>query len=87
MLVGYDPDEPVTVPLTVLRADPSLGAALPPEHAAKLALSQPHAMITEIDNATHLIHSEIHTSDTYLSHLRAAISNAFGMVNDDNTTA
>ena len=87
MLVGYDPDEPVTVPLTVLRADPSLGAALPPEHAAKLALSQPHAMITEIANATHLIHSEIHTSDTYLSHLRAAISNAFGMVNDDNTTA
>jgi hypothetical protein len=43
MFVGYDPDEPVTVPLTVVRADPTLGAALSTEQAAKLALSQPHA--------------------------------------------
>jgi pimeloyl-ACP methyl ester carboxylesterase len=78
LLTGYDPDEPVNVPLTVLRADPALGAALPPEHAAKLALSQPHATITEIANATHLIHSEFHTSDTYLSHLREAINSSFG---------
>jgi hypothetical protein len=34
-------------------------------------------VITEIANATHLIHSEIHTSDTYLSHLRA-VNTAFG---------
>jgi hypothetical protein len=56
----------------------ALGAALSPEHAAMLAQSQPHATITEIANATHLIHSEIHTSDTYLSHLRAAITSSFG---------
>jgi pimeloyl-ACP methyl ester carboxylesterase len=77
LLVGYDPDEPVTVPLTVVRADPALGAALPPEHAAKLALSQPHATITEVANATHLIHAETHTAAAYLDHLRSAIAAAF----------
>jgi hypothetical protein len=77
MLVGYDPDVPVTVPLTVLRADPALGAALSPGHAALLAASQPHASIIEVANATHLIHSEFHTSDAYLTHLRAAVDSAF----------
>jgi pimeloyl-ACP methyl ester carboxylesterase len=77
LLVGYDPDAPVSVPLTVLRADPALGAALSPDHAAKLAASQPHATIVEIANATHLIHSEFHTSDAYLTRLRAAIDTAF----------
>jgi pimeloyl-ACP methyl ester carboxylesterase len=77
LLMGYDPDEPVTVPLTVLRADPALGAALPPDHAARVAASQPHATIIEVANATHLIHSEIHTSAAYTRHLQAAIDRAF----------
>jgi len=77
LLVGYDPDVPVTVPLTVLRADPALGVALSPEDAAKLVASQPHATIIEVASATHLIHSEIHTSDAYVARLRTAIDEAF----------
>jgi esterase len=76
-LIGYDPDKPITVPVTILRADPALGAALPPDHADKVAVSQPHAVIFEIAGATHLIHSETHTSGVYTEHLRAAINKAF----------
>jgi hypothetical protein len=34
-------------------------------------------MVTEIANATQLVHSEIHTSDSDLAHLRAAINTSF----------
>jgi esterase len=76
-LVGYDPDEPIARPLTILRADPAFGAALPPDQAGRLAASQPHATITEAAGATHLIHADTHTVDAYLAHLRAALNTAF----------
>jgi pimeloyl-ACP methyl ester carboxylesterase len=73
-LSGYEPDTPVKVPLTVLRADPAMGAALSPEHADRLQRANPHATIAHIVGATHLIHDEIPTAPTYLAHLRNALA-------------
>ena len=77
MLQGYNPLDPVTVPLTILAADPALGAALAPEHVTALSAAHPSASLIEIDRATHLIHTETPTYTTYLAHLRNAIATAF----------
>jgi pimeloyl-ACP methyl ester carboxylesterase len=75
-LSGYEPDTPVKVPLTVLRADPAMGSALFPEHADRLQRANPHANIELIVGATHLIHDEVPTAATYLTHLRNALANS-----------
>jgi pimeloyl-ACP methyl ester carboxylesterase len=74
-LSGYDPDTLVNVPLTVLRADPSLGAALFADHAERLHSANPHADVELVVGATHSIHAEVPTSATYVALLQSALAN------------
>jgi pimeloyl-ACP methyl ester carboxylesterase len=73
-LSGYEPNTPVKVPLTALRSDPAMGAALSPEHADRLQRTNPRATIEHIVGATHLIHDEVPTAAMYLAHLRKALA-------------
>jgi pimeloyl-ACP methyl ester carboxylesterase len=73
-LSGYKPDTLVEVPLTVLRADPVLGAALFPDHAERLRRANPHARVELVVGATHNIHGEVPTTATYLALLQSALA-------------
>jgi pimeloyl-ACP methyl ester carboxylesterase len=81
-LLGYEPETPVKVPLTVLRSDPTLGAALLPEHSDRLQTANPHADIICVIGASHDIHGEVPTSAEYLALLQKTLASASALLTD-----
>jgi pimeloyl-ACP methyl ester carboxylesterase len=57
-LIGADPEVPLGCPTLVLRADPSLGAALTADDEARFLTTNPGAVVTVVDGASHLIHDD-----------------------------
>jgi pimeloyl-ACP methyl ester carboxylesterase len=68
-LAGWDPERPVPVPLTILRADPALGAALTPDQAESFVDANPQAVVVEIPGAPHGIREHAATASRYLDEL------------------
>lgn len=72
---GWDPDTPIAVaPLTVLRADPTLGAAFLPTDVERFRSAAPHARIVEMTGAPHGIHTFRAAVERYLSELEAVLA-------------
>jgi pimeloyl-ACP methyl ester carboxylesterase len=67
---GFDPLAPLACPVTLLRADPQVGAVFQPGDADQLAAANPHAHIIEVAGAGHTIHSAA-TLAAYIAHLDA----------------
>jgi pimeloyl-ACP methyl ester carboxylesterase len=76
-LSGYDPDARITKPMIILQADPRMGPALFPEHAARQHEVNPEIDIRVIDGAPHGIHSFLGARDRYVDAVRDIISRAF----------
>jgi hypothetical protein len=55
---GYDPSMPVPCPVTVLRADPAVGAVFQPDQAEWYLQAVPHARIELVPGLAHSIHSD-----------------------------
>jgi pimeloyl-ACP methyl ester carboxylesterase len=55
---GYDPSAPMPCPVTVLRADPAVGAVFLPQHAEWYMQAVPHARIEVAPGLAHAIHSD-----------------------------
>lgn len=53
---GFDPVAPVTVPFTVVRADPSVGAVFEPGDADRLTAANPHVTVAMVPGADHSVH-------------------------------
>lgn len=53
---SHDPDSPIPCPLTVVRADPTLGPAFFPQHEARLLRAAPQAEFVVARGRTHVIH-------------------------------
>lgn len=68
-LAGWDPDRPVTVPLTIVRADSSLGPAFTAADADRFRLANPHAEVIEIFEAPHGIREHLATAPRYVDEL------------------
>ena len=68
-LAGWDPDRPVTVPLTILRADSSLGPGLTADEADRFRLANPQAEVIEIFGAPHGIREHRATAPRYVDEL------------------
>jgi pimeloyl-ACP methyl ester carboxylesterase len=64
----FDPDAPVRCPVTIVRADPKVGAVFRPDDAGRFARSNPQAHIYEVEGATHTVHASP-TRAAYLTHL------------------
>lgn len=75
-LSGYDPDARITKPMIILQADPTMGPALFPEHAARQHDVNPEIDIRVIDGAPHGIHSFLGATDRYVEALRDIIKRA-----------
>ena len=65
---GFDPDAPLGCPVTIVRADPKVGAVFTPDDAERFAKGNPHARIHEVEGATHTVHASP-TLASYLTHL------------------
>ena len=70
---GFDPTLPLACPVTVLRADPSLGAVFAPEDVAPFRAGNPQAEVVLIEGSTHRIH-DTPTLASYLHHLDVAVT-------------
>jgi pimeloyl-ACP methyl ester carboxylesterase len=70
-LAGAAPETPLACPIRLLRADPALGPAFTAEHEARFRATNPHAVVTEIEGASHLIHDE--QPGRFLSEVRALL--------------
>jgi pimeloyl-ACP methyl ester carboxylesterase len=68
-IAGWDPDRPVTVPLTIVRADSSLGPALTADDADRFRLANPQAEVIEIFGAPHGIREHLATAPRYIDEL------------------
>lgn len=55
---GYDPTTPVSCPVTVLAADPNVGAVFRPEHGSRYVAAVPQAQIQTIAGQAHGIHDD-----------------------------
>ena len=73
-LAGWDPDRPVSVPLTIVRADPKRGAALTPDEAERFSAANPGARVIEVAGAPHGIREHAATTDRYLRELDAFLA-------------
>jgi pimeloyl-ACP methyl ester carboxylesterase len=71
----FDPVAPLACPVTVLRADPRLGAVFLPDDEVAWCDANPQSHVVMIEGATHSIHDSA-TLPSYLQHLDAAV-NAF----------
>ena len=72
--IGYDPTASVACPLTVLAADPAVGAVFLPDHGAQLAAAVPHATFQTITGQAHDIHGDPDGRTAYLAALRSFLS-------------
>ncbi len=70
---GFDPDAPLGCPITIVRADPKVGAVFTPDDAERFAKGNPHARIYEVEGATHTVHASP-TLAAYLTHLTTFLS-------------
>ena len=66
----FDPLAPIGCPLTIVRADPDVGAAFEPRDAQRLVGALPHAQVIVVPGAGHTIHSAA-TLEAFLGHLDA----------------
>ena len=67
-LDGYDPDRPVSVPLTILQADPACYPAFSPEQAVRLRAVMPQAQIHLVPGSPHGILAHRSTTAAYIAH-------------------
>ena len=70
-LAGAAPEATLSCPIRVLRADPALGPAFTPEDERRFRHTNPHAVVTEVEGASHLIHDE--QPERVLSEVRALV--------------
>ncbi len=56
---GFDPVAPVPVPMTVLRADPEVGAVFRPADAELLQAANPDAVIVAVPGSDHNVHGPL----------------------------
>jgi pimeloyl-ACP methyl ester carboxylesterase len=70
---GFDPTLPLACPVTVLRADPALGAVFEPGDTEPFCAGNPQAEVIVIEGATHSIHDAA-TLASYLHHLDIAVT-------------
>jgi pimeloyl-ACP methyl ester carboxylesterase len=75
-LSGYDPDARITRPMIILQADPAMGPALFPEHAARQHVANPDVEIRLIEGAPHGIHTFLRSKERYVDALREIIRRA-----------
>jgi pimeloyl-ACP methyl ester carboxylesterase len=75
-LSGYDPDARITRPMIILQADPAIGPALFPDHAARQHTVNPDVEIRLIEGAPHGIHSFLGSAEQYVDALRDIIKRA-----------
>jgi pimeloyl-ACP methyl ester carboxylesterase len=75
-LSGYDPDARITKPMIILQADPQMGPALFPDHAAQQHDVNPDIDIRLIDGAPHGIHSFLGSRQRYVDAVRDIIKQA-----------
>lgn len=57
-LMGARPDVPLSCPVLVIRADPSLGASFTAENEQRFRTTNPAAEVTVVLGASHLVHEE-----------------------------
>ena len=62
--------------MIILQADPAMGPALFPDHAARQHAANPEVEIRLIDGAPHGIHSFLGSSERYIEALRDIIERA-----------
>jgi pimeloyl-ACP methyl ester carboxylesterase len=70
---GFDPAAPLACPITVMRADPALGAVFSADDEHPFRAGNPQAEITLIEGAAHSIHDRS-TLPSYLHHLDVAVT-------------
>ncbi|HEX3087049.1 MAG TPA: alpha/beta hydrolase [Ilumatobacteraceae bacterium] len=75
-LSGYDPDARITKPMIILQADPQMGPALFPEHAARQHEVNPEIDIRLIEGAPHGIHSFLSARQRYVGAVKDIIDRA-----------
>ena len=75
-LSGYDPDARITRPMIILQADPQMGPALFPDHAARQHEVNPEIDIRLIEGAPHGIHSFLGSRERYVEAVRDIIEQA-----------
>jgi pimeloyl-ACP methyl ester carboxylesterase len=76
-LADADLEAPVGVPMFVLAGDETTGAAFHARHVERLAASHPDVEVVVVPGASHLIHDETRSRETYLREL-AAFVDRFG---------
>ena len=75
-LSGYDPDAHIARPMIILQADPQMGPALFPDHAARQHVANPDVEIRLVEGAPHGIHSFLRSSERYVEALGEIIKRA-----------
>lgn len=68
-LAGWEPDRPVNVPMTIVRADSSLGPAFTAADADRFRLANPHVEVIEVFDAPHGIREHLETAPRYVDEL------------------
>jgi pimeloyl-ACP methyl ester carboxylesterase len=67
MRPAFDPDQPIPVPVLVLAADPSSPDVVArTTDLERIAASSPHARISVVGGASHLVHDELAHRDQFL---------------------
>jgi len=72
-LAAADLQAPVGVPVRVLAGDENAGAAFKTRHVERLAASHPEIEVVVVPGASHLIHDEARSRDTYVRELQAFV--------------
>jgi hypothetical protein len=75
-LSGYDPDAAIDRPMTILQADPQMGPALWPEHAARQREANPAVDLRLVDGAPHGIHQFLPSRQRYIEAVEEIIRRA-----------
>jgi pimeloyl-ACP methyl ester carboxylesterase len=70
-LASAAPETPLSCPTRLLRADPALGAAFSAADETRFLATNPHAAVTEIAGASHLIHDE--QPERFVAEVRALL--------------
>jgi len=72
-LEDADLDAPVGVPVRVLAGDETAGGAFKARHVERIAASHPEVEVVAVSGASHFIHDEAHTRETYRQELAAFV--------------
>jgi pimeloyl-ACP methyl ester carboxylesterase len=64
---GFDPTAAIACPMTILRADPTVGAVFEPHDAPRVMASNPHAHVHLVEGASHSIRTT--QPAAYFAHL------------------